>query len=365
MMTSNIPHLYLHVPFCNAICAYCDFCHGVYRKEKAEKWLERVRKEIKENCGGLYETVYIGGGTPTSLSAEELEKLLSYLDPYTKEAEEYTVEANPESLNEEKILVMKAHGVDRISLGVQTSDEGLLRLLNRRHSFADVKEKIGLLRKHGISNISADLMYSLPGQTMEILEKTLDDILLLDLPHISIYSLTVEENTLFGKRGYTPLDEDTEADMYEMIVRKLTEAGYRHYEVSNFAKEGYGSRHNLGYWRYDDFLGISMGAASKISHVRYTNTRDLDRYLSSEDIREEVTKLSEKDVMFENVMMSLRTDEGLDRREFQRRYGRDFLEVYQKAVEERRGDLLIDEDRVRAKDIALLHPLLLSFMDDE
>ena len=149
-------------------------------------------------------------------------------------------------------------------MGIQSSNDQILQSLNRRHTFKDVKEKIALLRSYGFDNISGDLMYSLPGQDMKILEQTIDDILSLDLEHISLYSLTVEENSVFGKKGIESLDEDIEADMYELIERKLTENGYIHYEVSNYAKPGKESKHNLSYWNYEDFLGISLGASSKI-----------------------------------------------------------------------------------------------------
>ena len=364
MTTNKTDHLYLHVPFCRTICYYCDFCHRVYRKDIAEKWLERVKEEIQENCEGHYETVYLGGGTPTCLTCEELDCLLSYLDPFTKGASEYTSEANPESLDEEKIHIFKKHGVNRISLGIQSSDEKLLKIMNRHHSFDDVRNTVELLKKNGLTNISGDLMYSLPFQTMDILKKTLDDVLSLDLPHLSIYSLTLEENSVFAKKGYTPLEEDMEADMYEYIAERLKKEGYIHYEVSNFAKEGYESKHNLGYWRYDDFLGISMGAASKIGNLRFTNTAGFEKYFHAEDIREEVTELTKEDEMFENVMMSLRTLEGLDLKTFEERYGVSFEEHYQEAIRKHSKDLVFEKGRVRARDLALLHPLLIDFLED-
>ena len=363
-MTTEIKHLYIHVPFCSSICFYCDFCHRVYEKKTAVHWLERLRKEIEENCLGSYETIYIGGGTPSCLEADELDRLLSMVKPYAENVTEYTVEVNPESLNEEKIKLLRKYGVNRISMGVQSSDDEILRSLNRRHTFADAVKKIGMLRKHGITNISVDLMYSLPGQDLNILKKTLDDVLQLDVPHISLYSLTVEENTVFGRKGITPLDEETEADMYEMICETLKRNGYLHYEISNFCKEGYGSRHNLGYWNYEDFLGISMGAAGKIGNIRYTNTTSFKRYFESEDIRDEIVELSREDMMFEHIMMSLRTAEGLDLKAFNETYGIDFLDRYTNALRLHDKDIQIADNVLTVTRPALLNRILVDFIID-
>ena len=357
-----VRHLYIHVPFCKTICAYCDFCHRVYNREYVLKWLDSLRKEISLKCHDSYETIYIGGGTPTSLNEEELETLLKLIKPYSGNVIEYTIEVNPESLTAEKVALFKSYGINRISMGIQTTDEGLLKVLNRHHSFEDVKEKISLLKDNGLNNISVDLMYSLPFQTMDILEKSINDVLSLDLPHISIYSLIIEENTIFEKKGYRPLDEDTEADMYDCICERLTDAGYRHYEVSNFAKEGFESKHNLGYWRYDDYLGVSMAAASKVNHIRYENTHDFERYFNDVESYEEYIELSREDEMFENVMMSLRTAEGLDLVEFKKRYGEDALDYYRESIEKQKDNLIIDNNHLICRRLEILNNILLDFM---
>ena len=359
-MTTRIKHLYLHVPFCRTICYYCDFCHRVYNEDLSNRWLERVRKEIENHCFDQYETIYIGGGTPTALSNGQLDSLLSYIDPYTKEVKEYTIEVNPESLDEEKIRIFKKHKIDRISMGIQSSNDQILQNLNRRHTFKDVKEKIALLRSYGFDNISGDLMYSLPGQDMKILEQTIDDILSLDLEHISLYSLTVEENSVFGKKGIMSLDEDIEADMYELIERKLTENDYIHYEVSNYAKPGKESKHNLSYWNYEDFLGISLGAASKIGNNRYTNTRDFGRYFSSEDIRDENLYLEKEDLEFEHIMMSLRTIYGLDINAFNKMYDCDLLRKYKEGVDDE--NIVVENGHLICKNLEILNHILLKFM---
>ena len=360
-MTTRIKHLYLHVPFCNSICFYCDLCHRVYDEKLAYRWLDRLKSEIEDNCKDKYETIYIGGGTPSSLNEDQLERLLTMIDPYTGECLEYTVEINPESLSEDKICILKKHRVNRISMGVQSSDDQILRSLNRRHDFACAKEKIALLKRYGFENISVDLMYSLPGQDLDILNRTIDDILGLDVKHVSLYSLTIEENSVFGKKGIDHLDEDIEADMYELIDSRMNEAGYIHYEISNFCKEGYQSRHNMGYWDYDDFLGLSAGASGKIGNNRYSNTRSLERYLNEKDIRDEDLHLSRKEMMFENIMMSLRTIYGLDIEEFNRKYDSDLIREYplgisNKYIEIRDGKMFCTKPEI-------LNSILLDFMD--
>ena len=209
-MTTRIKHLYIHVPFCNGICYYCDFARRIYDEKLADKWLDRLEREIEENCHDQYETIYIGGGTPSCLSLKQSERLLRFIYPYASKAIEYTIEANPESLDSGKISLYKQYGVNRISLGVQSSNDILLKTLNRAHDFNTVKNKIRLLKDNSLTNISIDLMYSLPGQDMDILKNTLEDILKLDVPHLSLYSLTIEENSVFGKKGISSLDEDVE-----------------------------------------------------------------------------------------------------------------------------------------------------------
>lgn len=340
------------MPFCRSICFYCDFTHRVYRQEDADRWLEALSRELaaKEIRRDLT-TLYIGGGTPTSLTAGQLEKLLALLDPCTGALQEYTVEINPETLDEEKAAILKAHGVNRASIGFQTADQRLLKLMGRRHSFEDVRNCVSLLKAAGIDNLSLDLMYSLPDQTMTDLKKDIEAALSLEPRHLSLYSLIIEDNTVFGKKGYTALDEDTEADMYEYICRVLPEKGYRQYEISNFAVPGYESRHNLVYWHYEDFYGISAGASGKENHCRYDNTASLKEYLQ-DPLKKEVTPLSIEDEMFETVMMGLRLKDGISLSSFQKRFGMSFTEAFgeKAAVLLRKGILVIEGDMLRCAD---------------
>ena len=356
-------HLYIHVPFCKNICAYCDFTHRVYDETLADRWLSRLEKEFMECVGEEYETIYIGGGTPTSLNVKQLNRLLNLVKPYSFKTAEYTVEANPENLSEDKIVMLKEYGVNRISIGLQSSDDNELRLMMRHHSFNDVENRIELLRKHGINNISADIIYSLPNQNMESLKKTIDDVLSLKLPHLSIYSLTIEPNSIFGKKGLNHLDDETEASMYEYIVSKLSEEGYIQYEVANFAKAGYESKHNLGYWNFDDYRGLSCGSTSKLHHCLYDKTKNITEYINGTKLIETKDELSLKDECFEQVMMSLRTIYGLDLELFKKRYGMDALKMYEKALNKNANSFIIKDDHLICTKRNILNTVLLDFLD--
>lgn len=353
-------HLYIHVPFCDSICAYCDFAHTIIKRELVAKYLQRVSEDLKSLPISDFETVYIGGGTPSSLNKKELASLLELISPYTSKAIEYTIEVNPESIDADKLDIIKKYNINRLSMGIESSDNDLLRLMNRKYDFNLVKDKIKLIKEKKINNISVDLMYSLPFQTLEILKKTIDDILSLDINHISIYSLTIEDNTLFKKRGYRNLDDDAEADMYELILNTLKD--FCHYEVSNYCKDNLYSRHNLGYWQYDDFMGIGPGSSSKIGNHRYTVTKNIYDYISKKKLLSEELYLTKKDMEFENVMMSLRTIFGLDLDKFKERYNEDFKIVYKDAILKNQKYLYFEDNHCICSNLAILNSILIDFL---
>ncbi|MCR5229072.1 MAG: radical SAM family heme chaperone HemW [Solobacterium sp.] len=328
MKMSDPQYLYLHVPFCRTICAYCDFCHTVYSQKASRLWLEALQREfggrsVRRNL----KTIYIGGGTPVCLPSAQLEQLLSLLDPYAGELTEYTVEINPEVMTEEKVKILAAHGVSRASIGYQTDDLNLLKLMNRHHSADDIEECMHMLRRNGISNISLDLMYSLPSQTMESLQGAVRRAVMMEPDHLSLYSLQIEENTLFAKKGYQPLDEDTEADMYEWICSTLPKYGFEQYEISNFARKSKQSVHNTAYWHYEDFYGFSCGASGKEGNRRYDKPKNLKEYCDN-PLKEYTVHLEQSDMMFEMIMMNLRLREGLEPQRFLDRFGVPLADVY-------------------------------------
>ncbi len=344
--------LYLHVPFCRSICYYCDFVHRPYQQEAADRWLDALEYEIsKKKINPDLRTVYIGGGTPTSLNEEQLARMLSLLDPCTEKAEEYTCEINPETLTAAKAELLALHGVNRASIGFQTGSDRLLKMMGRHHTAEDVKTAMELLKEAGIGNISLDLMYSLPGQTMADLKEAAEYAVSLEPKHLSLYSLTIEENTVFAKKGYRPLDEDTEADMYEYICSTLPEKGFRQYEISNFARPGYESKHNLVYWHYEDFYGLSAGASGKENHCRYDNVRSLPAYLK-DPLQKEIISLGREDEMFETVMMGLRLKEGMSLSSFEERFSVSFEEAFGEKAEKLliEGKLEIAGNQIKCAD---------------
>lgn len=361
-------HLYLHVPFCRSICSYCDFCHTVYTEKQADAWLAALRKEFEvRKPDESVRTIYIGGGTPTALSDRQLEELLSMLDPYAEHVQEYTMEANPESVTEKNAALMRKHGVGRVSMGLQTSSSALLRVIGRRHTYEDVREAVRILRHAGIDNLSLDLMYGLPGQTLEDLRKSCLDAVAIHPQHLSLYSLTVEENTVFGKTGVQPADADLEADMYDWIAEELPRYGYEKYEISNFALPGYESKHNTAYWEYRDFCGMSCGASGKENHSRYDVVRSLAAYCRNPLERTEIP-LGRADEQFEMVMMSLRMVRGmcLQRYEdmfqepFDRRFGKKAEILIRDGLLERKNGFL----RATAYGLEILNTVLVELMDD-
>lgn len=325
-------YLYLHVPFCCSICAYCDFAHVAYRSESADRWLTALRKEISlKKINSDLKTIYIGGGTPTSLSECQLETLLSMLDFCSRKTQEYTIEVNPETMTEQKAAILANHGINRASIGFESGDPGLLNLMNRHHTAKDTMHAMEMLRNAGITNISLDLMYSLPNQTMLQIQTSTMQALAMKPAHLSLYSLTIEPHTVFAAKHMKPCSEDLEADMYEWIARTLPEYGYQQYEISNFAELGKESVHNCAYWDYRDFYGISTGASGKQNGIRYDNTRDLNQYLEN-PLCQTKTILSRKDQMFEMIMMGMRLKQGMKKELFAERFGESVESVYGETI---------------------------------
>ena len=356
--------LYIHVPFCASVCAYCDFYRFRYNEEKAAAWAKEAVFDLNQIQGSV-DTIYIGGGTPSVLSEETLKSLLESVQRFLP-VKEFTVECNPESVTPEKIRLLKENGVNRISLGAQAFDDGILGMLGRKHDAAMIRNAVGICRAEGIGNISLDLMYSLPGQTVQDWKKTLEEAVKTGVPHLSVYSLTVEEGSLFYRQGKTPSDPDTETAMYDTAITYLEENGYRQYEVSNFAKDGRESLHNKIYWHYEDFIGVGPGASGKENGVRYTNNVSLNDYIKGKRRREEIP-LSEEDERFEAVMMGLRLREGINLAGYREKYGVSLETRYAGALEKHvKAENLVIEDgflRTTKRGMFVLHDVLVDFLD--
>lgn len=350
---------YVHIPFCDSICSYCDFCRMVASESTKDRWLQRIVEEIKMQDVSNLDTLYFGGGTPSSLSLVQFETLASCFQG----AKEFTVECNPESLTLDKIRLYKKYGVNRISLGVQSFQDPLLRKINRKHTKEDVMRCISLLKEHGIFNISIDLMYGLPGQSLLDLKADLEIFHSLDLVHLSIYSLQIEANSVFGKQRIEPCDPDLEADMYEYICLYLENHGFLHYEISSFCKPGYYSKHNLAYWQDEDFLGIGVGASGKEAGIRYDNTKFLKQYLEQGSCRCFIDETKEERA-FDAIMMALRTSFGLDVLKWNARYGMDFFKRYDLVLKKYADVLTIQDSFVvpSVQAMEILNTILVDFL---
>ena len=320
---------YIHIPFCNKICSYCDFCKLYYNKDLVNKYLDALEKEInKIYKGEVLETIYIGGGTPSSLSLDELERLFKILSVLNKDKNiEYTIENNFDSITEEKINLYKKYGINRLSFGIETTNNSYLKLLNRSLSKDKVRKIINYSKEIGIININVDLIYALPNESINDLEKDIDFILSLDIPHISTYSLIIEDNTLLKIKNYKNISEDLDSDMYKYICKRLKVNNFTHYEISNFSKEGYYSKHNLCYWNNKEYYGFGLGSSSYINNKRITNTRSITNYLKEDFIKEEEIIDINSKIEYE-VILNLRKKEGIDLISFKDKYKKDLLSIY-------------------------------------
>ena len=325
--------LYVHIPFCKAKCAYCDFYSLAHSEEKMDAYtaaLLRHLEEVAPRAAGMQvDTVYFGGGTPSYLGTARLIRILQTVQrryDVTRDAE-ITLEANPDSAGDWRALRrLRRAGFNRLSLGVQSTDDELLRRIGRVHTCEQVQQAVTAARKAKLTNLSLDLIYGLPGQTMEDWQRTLADAVALGPEHLSCYGLKLEEGTpLWQQRQALTLpDDDAQADMYLYTVAALSEAGYGQYEISNFARAGRESRHNLKYWRMQEYAGFGPGAHSDFGGVRYGYVRDLDAYIAGRLVLAEAETDGTLARDFEYVMLSLRTAEGIDRRTFENRYRQRF-----------------------------------------
>src|SRR5437667_8156934 len=325
-----IRHIYVHIPFCARICPYCAFYKDLLDRSQTSRFCEALLRELelhesRRQTGDRRSllrpsTIYFGGGTPTALNIAQLELLLhgfhERLD--LSRVIEWTIEANPGSVSARKAALLKKFGVNRISLGVQSWDDGLLKLLGREHNAQQAKESFRILRDAGFTNINVDLMFGLPGQTVDQWRATLEKTIALEPEHVSTYCLTYEEDTEFflrHARGEFRQDSDVDAEFFEMKIGMLEDAGYRHYEISNYARPGFESVHNRAYWLGKDYLGIGPSAVSTIGMQRWQNFLDyrayIDRVLSGESPRGSSEDLTHEMKRTERIALALRTREGI------------------------------------------------------
>lgn len=351
--------VYIHIPFCKSICSYCDFCKVLHNEAWVSKYLEALQSEINNYyMGETIKTIYIGGGTPSALKPNELNKLFGIISQFNLDyLEEFTFECNLNDITEELLDILVKNKVNRLSIGIESFSEEKLKFMKRNHTFTDALEKINLCRKKGISNINVDLIYGIPNETLRILKKDINLLLKLKPTHISTYSLIIENNTLVGIRNTENISEDLDADMYEYIIKKLKKKKYNHYEVSNFALNGYESKHNLTYWNNEEYYGFGLGASGFLENVRYENTRNLTKYLN-EDFERNQTILSKQDFMDNEVMLNLRKIQGINIKEFNEKYDVNLESVYPIKP------LLKNKDLIIKKGYIFINPRKLYLMNE-
>ena len=321
---------YIHIPFCKNICSYCDFCKIYYDKRIVDKYLDELACEIKDSYNNnLLDTIYIGGGTPSSLDLDEEKKLFNILKILKLSNNyEYTIECNFDSITHEKLDLYKIVGINRISFGLESINKDNLKILDRSISKDKVVDTINYCKKIGLNNINIDLMYAIKNETLEMLEDDLDFILSLDITHISTYSLILEEHTKLFIEEYKYINEDLDRDMYDLICRKLCE--YDHYEISNFAKDKeYRSRHNLTYWKNNEYYGFGLSASGYEGEIRYNKTKSITKYLEHDYMMDNgIEFLSTKDKVYYEVILNLRTCDGINLLEFNNRYNKSLDNYY-------------------------------------
>ncbi len=334
-----IQGLYIHIPFCNQICKYCDFCKMVATDEMKDAYLEALHHEIAYYRDLLknLKTVYIGGGTPSSLNLEQLEtifeSLSGFIDP-TK-LEEFTFELNPNDVTEELLQLLKKYHVSRISMGIQTFNDLTLKFIGRRHTREQAMHAYSLLTDNGFDNINLDFIYGIPGQTIKDVKVDLNLIETLNPDHISYYSLIIEEKTVLYhliKRGQVDeVDEDLVMDMADLVDETLEKQGYHKYEFSNFSRPGKESIHNLLYWNLEEYLGVGLNASSQYNSMRVRNPEKISVYI--EEAKKPVLTMHEIDDFnpkMEYVLMGLRKTDGISIKKFKEKYKQDIFEMFPK-----------------------------------
>ena len=352
---------YIHIPFCKHICSYCDFCKFIYNKDWVSKYLDSLKNEIeKDYKNEELNTIYIGGGTPSSLSCDELEKLLKICSVLKLNSEyEYTIEFNIEDISKEKLELCKKYKINRISIGVQSFNKSYLSLLERNIN-VDIEDKIRLTKEY-FDNINIDLIYALPNQSLNDLEEDLDKYLKLDIPHISCYSLMIEEHTKLNNMHFKPIDEDLDYDMYQLINNKLT--GYNHYEISNYSKPGYESKHNLTYWNNEEYYGFGCGASSYIGDYRYNNSKNIINYLNK-IYNKESEKIDKDEKIRLELILGFRKINGISMSNFKKKYNLDIMNLYniKELVDENK--LVIEDDNIfiNEKYLYISNEILINFV---
>lgn len=333
--------MYVHIPFCNRICTYCDFNKVLIKNQPVDEYITALISELGSYEKQTLKTIYVGGGTPTALTVSQLDRLLKFMTEHFTVTDEFTFEANPDELTSEKLDVLHNYGVNRVSLGVQTFNNDLLKVLGRTHNFDDIFNSINHLEKIGLTNYSLDLMYNLPGETFDDIDMSLKYISELKPKHISWYSLIIEPHTVFynkinqGKMSIGGSLE--EGEKYDKVIGGLDALGYPQYEISNFSKSEFESMHNKTYWLNEPYIGAGAGSHGYTGESRYYNIKPVNHYINNMNehgsVIKEQLKLTQNDKFEEEMFLGLRLNKGVSEARFQEKYGLPVDAVYGKVLE--------------------------------
>lgn len=337
--------VYIHIPFCKSICSYCDFCKIFYKEEWVDKYLDSLYNEIKkEYKGELIKTIYIGGGTPSSLNIKQLNKLFNIMNLFNIDKNnEITIEFNIEDITEEKLQLLKNNNINRLSIGIETFNDKYLKYLKRSYKSEIIIPKVDLAKKY-FNNINVDLIYALPNQTINELKEDIRKIKELDVNHISCYSLMIEDNTLLSVNKEKYIDTDLDYEMYKLIDKELKDK-YIHYEISNYSKEEYESKHNLVYWKNEEYYGFGLSASGYINDIRYTNTKNLTKYINN-NIEKEIEKLTIEDKIKYELILGFRLTKGINKKDFYSKYNKDIKDINNIINLLNKGYLIEDKDNI-------------------
>lgn len=345
--------IYIHIPFCIKKCEYCDFVSYCNKKEYVPQYINALKKEIKNNINKEYKitTIYIGGGTPSSIEENYIADIIETIklnmnDEDLKNFEniEVTIEVNPGTVNKEKLQVYKKIGINRLSIGLQETHNELLKSIGRIHTYEEFIKTYKLARKIGFNNINVDLMIALPNQTIQDIKENLEKITKLNPEHISVYSLILEEGTPFyNKYNENKIklpDEELERNMYWYVKNTLENNGYMHYEISNFSKKGFESKHNMNCWNQEEYLGFGVAAHSYNNRIRYSNTKSIEEYIkgSNKIIHEEQTL---EDMQKEYMLLGLRKIEGINIQKFKNKFAQNPIFIFKEQLNK-----LVDEELI-------------------
>ena len=363
---NSVKSAYIHIPFCNSICSYCDFCKIYYNGDIVSRYLKALEKEIKSYYKNeKLNTIYIGGGTPSSLNINELKELFKIIDILKKENNcEITFECNIDSIDLAKLKFLYEKGVNRLSIGIESFNKDIIKYLNRKHTKEEAINKVSLAKKVGFNNINIDLMYAIPIENMDILKEDLKTIISMDVEHISTYSLIIEPHTILYNNKADYIDQDIDFEMYKLICKELKEKNYIHYEISNFAKKGYESRHNIVYWNNMNYYGFGVGASGYINNIRYDNTKSISKYIDGNYVLKKDI-LNFNTIIENEFILGLRKIKGIRLSEFKEKYGFDVTDIpiVLKLIDEKKLNIKNDYLYIYNNYIYQENDILVEFLD--